>query len=163
MTTVVRPPSQPANVRLATIEAVPLSTERVQAAVMDPRAGGIALFVGVVRDHDHGRTVASLTYEAHPTAQEQLAQVAAEVAALPDVVAVAAQHRAGPLQVGDLAVVVAVSCAHRGDAFEAGRTLIDRIKGEVPIWKLQQFTDGTSEWVACHDSAGHQAAGEAGP
>lgn len=159
MTTVVGQASRPANVRLATIEDVPLSTERVQAAVMDPQAGGIALFVGVVRDHDHGRAVASLTYEAHPSAAAQLAQIAAEVAATPDVVAVAAQHRVGPLQVGDLAVVVAVSCAHRGDAFEAGRTLIDRIKGEVPIWKLQQFTDGTSEWVACHDSAGQDSHG----
>ncbi len=154
MTTVERQASRPANVRLATIEHAPLSLEHVQAAVMDPQAGGIAVFVGVVRDHDHGRAVTALTYEAHPSAASRLAQVAAEVAAMPDVVAVAAQHRVGPLVVGDLAVVAAVSCAHRGDAFEAGRVLIDRIKGEVPIWKWQQFTDGTSEWVACHDEAG---------
>ena len=63
----------------------------------------------------------------------------------------AAEHRVGPLGIGDLAVVVAVSCAHRGDAFEAARLLIDRVKSEVPIWKWQQFADGTSEWVSCTD------------
>lgn len=136
---------------MARVSAEPLSVERMERAVADRRAGGTALFVGTVRDHDHGQRVGALTYEAHPSATTVMAAVAAEVAAAPHVIAVAAEHRIGPLQIGDLAVVVAVSCAHRGDAFEAGRLLIDRIKSEVPIWKWQQFLDGSSEWVAATD------------
>lgn len=143
--------SETGEVRLAAISDQPLSVERVERAVADPRSGGTALFVGAVRSHDHGRVVTALTYEAHPSAGEAIAAVAAAVAAEPRVVAVAAEHRVGPLGIGDLAVVVAVSCAHRGDAFEAARRLIDRVKSEVPIWKWQQFADGTSEWVSCTD------------
>ena len=134
---------------LVGVQDTPVSVDVVRAAVADSRAGGIALFVGVVRDHDDGRAVTSLSYEAHPSAAHRMNDVAADVAAMPDVVAVAAVHRTGDLVVGDVAVVVAVSCAHRGDAFVACRTLIDRIKDEVPIWKHQQFADGTAEWVAC--------------
>ncbi len=150
MTTVARPTTAPP-VRVAAMTDRPLEVGRLADAVSDPRAGGTALFVGSVRDHDHGRSVTALTYEAHPTADAELRRVAQEVASLPDVIAVAAEHRVGPLQIGDLAVVVAVSCAHRGDAFHAGRVLIDRIKAEVPIWKHQLFADGSSEWVACTD------------
>jgi molybdopterin synthase catalytic subunit len=139
----------PARVRLAAISEMPLSVVAVQDAVADDQAGATAVFVGMVRDHDHGRSVAALTYEAHPSAAAEIARVAAEVAAQPGVLAVAAVHRVGPLAIGDLAVVVAVSCGHRGDAFAATRELIDRVKAEVPIWKHQTFTDGSSEWVAC--------------
>ena len=141
-------------VRLAGVTSEPLSVDRITAAVADDRSGASAVFVGAVRNHDHGREVTVLTYEAHPTAGQQIAQIATEIAALPHVVAVAAQHRTGELVVGDLAVVVAVSTAHRSDAFEAARLLIERIKAEVPIWKLQQFVDGDSEWVACHTEPG---------
>ena len=147
-------------VRVAEMTAAPLAVARMERAVADPRSGGTALFVGTVRDHDHGRSVRALTYEAHPSAEQVLRRVATEVAGEPDVVAVAAAHRTGPLAIGDLAVVVAVSCAHRGDAFEAGRALIDRIKAEVPIWKLQEFTDGTSEWVSCAEQIPAGAAGD---
>lgn len=138
-------------VRLAEISDQPLSVVAVERAVADDRSGATGLFVGTVRDHDHGRPVTTLTYEAHPSAAEVMARVAADVAAQPEVLAVAAVHRVGTLQIGDLAVVVAVSCGHRGDAFDATRELIDRIKAEVPIWKHQLFADGTSEWVACTD------------
>lgn len=134
-------------VRLLAIRAEPLSVDEVAAAVADPRAGGVAVFVGAVRDHDGGRGVAALTYSAHPTADRELARVAEAVAELPDVVAVAAVHAVGDLAVGDLAVVVAVSCAHRGDAFDACRRLIDDLKEQVPIWKHQVFADGSQEWV----------------
>lgn len=136
-------------VRLARVTDQPLSVDGVLAAVADRRAGASAVFVGTVRDHDGGREVARLSYQAHPSADRVIAEVAAAVAALPQVVAVAAEHRVGDLAIGDLAVVVAVSCAHRGDAFELARRLIDRVKHEVPIWKLQEFTDGSSEWVSC--------------
>ncbi len=89
-----------------------------------------------------------LAYSAHPSALEQLRQIAYEVAAGVPVVAVAAIHRVGELAIGDAAVIVAVSAVHRGEAFEACRLLIDRLKHEVPIWKHQTFTDGTAEWVA---------------
>ena len=88
-----------------------------------------------------------LEYSAHPSAVQRLAEVAAEVAEEFDVVAVAAVHRIGVLAIGDAAVVSAVSAAHRGTAFEASRALIDRLKERVPIWKHQQFADGTEEWV----------------
>ena len=125
----------------------PLSVDEVRAAVADPAAGGVALFLGAVRDHDHGRGVMRLSYSAHPSAGTELRRVAEKVAASFDVLALAAVHRVGELAVGDLAVVVAVACAHRGEAFEACRTLIDDLKHSVPIWKQQWFSDGDSEWV----------------
>lgn len=133
---------------LLDIRDEPLQVEECLAFVADPSAGGVDLFLGVVRDDDGGRGVTSLEYSAHPSAVEQLSQIAHEVAAGVPVVAVAAIHRVGKLAIGDAAVVVAVSAVHRGEAFDACRTLIDRLKHEVPIWKHQMFTDGTAEWVA---------------
>jgi molybdopterin synthase catalytic subunit len=124
-----------------------LSVDEVLKAVADPAAGGIVLFTGVVRDHDHGRDVRQLSYSAHPTAAEQLRRVCAEVAGAHDVTAIAAVHRVGDLAIGDLAVVVAVSCPHRAEAFIACRALIDQLKETVPVWKHQLFGDGESEWV----------------
>jgi molybdopterin synthase catalytic subunit len=134
-------------IRLAELRDSPLSVDEVQAAVMDPAAGGIALFVGTVRDHDQGSDVVSLSYSAHPSAAAELRRVAEKVAASYSVRALAAVHRVGDLRVGDLAVVVAVACDHRGEAFEACRHLIDELKAVVPIWKHQQLADGQSEWV----------------
>ena len=135
-------------VRLAELRDTPLSVDEVRAAVADPGAGGIALFAGTVRDHDRGRQVTRLSYTAHPSAAAELRIVAEKVAADFDVRALAAVHRVGELDVGDLAVVVAVACSHRAEAFQACRTLIDNLKHSVPIWKHQQFSDGTSEWVS---------------
>lgn len=134
-------------VRLLDVRDEPLDVAEVIAAVADPGAGGLNVFVGAVRDHDGGQGVTRLDYSAHPTALERLAEVAAEVAAEFEVTAVAAVHRTGTLAIGDLAVVSAVSAAHRGQAFEASRALIDRLKERVPIWKHQVFEDGTEEWV----------------
>jgi molybdopterin synthase catalytic subunit len=134
-------------VRLAELRDTPLSVDEVRAAVTDPGAGGIALFVGTVRDNDRTRGVTRLSYSAHPSAPAELRTVAEKVAADFDVRALAAVHRVGDLDVGDLSVVVAVSCPHRAEAFEACRTLIDNLKASVPIWKHQRFADGTSEWV----------------
>jgi molybdopterin synthase catalytic subunit len=134
-------------VRLLAIRETPLSVDEVFAAVGDSSAGGTALFVGTVRDHDGGTDVARLGYSSHPTAEAELRRVAEKVAADFPVRALAAVHRVGDLEVGDLAVVVAVSCPHRAEAFDACRRLIDDLKHEVPIWKHQSFTDGTEEWV----------------
>ena len=139
----------PDPIRLVEIRDTPLSVDEIYRAVGDDAAGGIALFVGTVRDHDGGQDVAALG-SCHPSAQDELRRVAEKVVAGFPVRALAAVHRVGELKVGDLAVVVAVSCAHRGEAFDACRKLIDDLKHEVPIWKHQRFSDGTEEWVgAC--------------
>lgn len=134
-------------IRLAELREAPLSVEEVRAAVEDPAAGGVALFAGAVRDNDGGRPVARLSYSAHPTAASRLRQVAEKVAADHDALAVAAVHRVGDLEIGDLAVVVAAACPHRAEAFAACKALIDQLKHDVPIWKHQFFADGSSEWV----------------
>jgi len=134
-------------IRLAEVRSTPLSVDEVREAVADPAAGGIALFAGAVRDHDHGKEVTALSYSAHPAAADELRQVAARIAERFDIRAVAAVHRTGDLQIGDLAVVVAVSSGHRATAFDACRALIDELKQTVPIWKHQRFAGGASEWV----------------
>ena len=134
-------------VRLVDLRDSPLSVDEVLAALDDPSAGGLTLFVGRVRDHDHGKGVTGLDYSAHPTAMASLQQVCDRVAAAHDISALAAVHRVGRLEVGDLAVIVAAAAAHRGQAFAAARDLIDTLKAEVPVWKHQGFTDGSEEWV----------------
>lgn len=144
-------------VRLVSLRNTPLSVDELLDAVSDPTAGGQALFVGTVRDHDGGREVDSLSYTAHPTASVVLWEVALRTAGATDVVAVAAAHRLGHLEVGEVAVVVAVSAAHRAEALGACQRLIDDLKAEVPIWKHQRFADGTSEWVGIATGAGEVA------
>ena len=120
-----------------------------ERAVTDRRAGAVVSFQGVVRDHDHGRGVTLLEYEGHPTAEAVLREVAAEIAADPDVYAVAVSHRVGSLRIGDVALVASVCTAHRAAAFAACARLVDEAKARLPIWKRQVFDDGTDEWVNC--------------
>ena len=134
-------------VRLIDIRETELSVDEVRAAVAGPGAGGVALFAGAVRDTDHDQGVTGLSYSAHPSAGAELRRVAEMIAEKFNVLGVATVHRVGDLAIGDLAVVAAVACAHRGEAFDACRELIDALKASVPIWKHQRFTDGTSEWV----------------
>jgi molybdopterin synthase catalytic subunit len=134
-------------VRLIDVRAAELSLDEVRAAVADPAAGGIALFAGAVRDSDHDRQVTGLSYSAHPSAAGELRRVAEVIAEKFRVTGIAAVHRVGDLAIGDLAVVVAVSCPHRAEALDACRALIDELKATVPIWKHQRFADGASEWV----------------
>lgn len=134
-------------VRLLAMRDEPLSVDEVLAAVRDPGAGGTCVFVGTVRDVDGGRGVRELDYTAHPSVTDVLRDVAYGVAADVPVRALAAVHRIGDLAVGDVAVVVAASAPHRGEAFDACRLLIDELKKRVPIWKHQLFDDGTQEWV----------------
>ena len=134
-------------IRLIGIKDTPLSVDEVLRAVSDRGAGGIALFVGTVRDEDHERAVPRLSYSAHPSVESELRRVMEKVAADYPVRALAAVHRTGDLEIGDLAVVVAAACPHRAEAFEACRRLIDDLKAQVPIWKHQVFADGDAEWV----------------
>ncbi|HEU4811245.1 MAG TPA: molybdenum cofactor biosynthesis protein MoaE [Nocardioides sp.] len=133
--------------RLVDLRETPLDVAEVVAALDDDAAGGLTLFVGRVRDHDGGRGVDGLDYSAHPTALERLTEVCERVAEQYDVHGIAAVHRTGTLAIGDIAVIVATTASHRGEAFAASRTLIDTLKAEVPIWKHQRFDDGGDEWV----------------
>jgi molybdopterin synthase catalytic subunit len=151
----------PAVLRRCALRTEPLDVTGLLALTSDRSAGGQALFIGSVRDHDEpcGHTGASingrrgpvvaLEYEAHPGAQDVLQRLALQVAAGPGLRAVVVEHRLGRLTVGEAAVVVAVSADHRGEAFDACRTLIDELKATVPIWKRQTYADGTSDWVGC--------------
>lgn len=131
----------------AEVSDAPLSLSEYADAVADPAAGATVTFAGVVRDHDGGRGVTGLDYEAHPSAGAVVTQVAAEVAGYPGVIAVAVSHRYGSLAVGDIALAAAVSAAHRRAAFDACAALVDLVKQRIPIWKRQSFTDGSDEWV----------------
>lgn len=139
--------SNHAVVRLVDLREEPLDVSEVVGLLDDAAAGALTLFVGRVRDHDHGRGVGGLDYSAHPTALDRLREVADKVARDHDVLGVAAVHRVGTLQIGDIAVIVATTSAHRDDSFRASRALIDVLKAEVPVWKHQRFDDGTDEWV----------------
>jgi molybdopterin synthase catalytic subunit len=136
-------------VAIAQVLDVPLDLAAHEKAVAEARAGAVVSFQGVVRDHDDGRGVTLLEYEGHPTAEAILREVAAEIAADPEVYAVAVSHRIGRLAIGDVALVASVSTAHRAAAFAACARLVDEVKARLPIWKRQVFTDGTDEWVNC--------------
>lgn len=126
----------------------PLDPEAIIAELSHPSAGAVVDFRGVVRDHDRGRGVVRLQYEAHPRAGAVLQEVVEDVVSRhPATIAAAAYHRIGTLGVGDIALVAAVASAHRVDAFALIVELVDAIKAHVPIWKHQVFTDGTDEWV----------------
>ncbi|WP_308796942.1 molybdenum cofactor biosynthesis protein MoaE [Agromyces silvae] len=129
------------------VSAEPLDLASHLAAVSDPHAGAIANFVGVVRDHDPaaGGRVILLEYQAHPDAGRILEELATRFAT--DGARVAVSHRVGRLGVGDLALVCAVSTAHRADAFDRCRALVEAIKAELPIWKRQHTADGDATWV----------------
>lgn len=131
------------------VTEAPLEVAALERAVADPGAGAVVSFAGVVRDHDHGRPVTRLEYEAHPSAEAVLAEVAAEVAADPEVRGIAVSHRVGPLAIGDVALAAAVATAHRSAGFAACARLVDEVKGRLPVWKRQVFADGTDEWVNC--------------
>lgn len=116
--------------------------------VLHQAAGAVVGFVGMVRDHDDGRSVTRLEYSAHPSAQQVLADVAAGISnASHGVRAIAVSHRVGTLDIGDAALVVAVAADHRRAAFETCALLVDTVKERLPVWKHQLFADGSDEWV----------------
>lgn len=135
--------------RVASIRVTegPVAAEPLAAAVAAPEAGAVATFAGVVRNHHGGRPVAYLEYEAYvPMAEMELRAVAEAACARFDIIAIAAHHRHGRLQIGEVAVAIAVSAAHRDAAFDALRFAIDTLKARVPIWKRETGPDGDF-WV----------------
>jgi len=126
----------------------PLSPDAITAQVDDPAAGGIVMFSGVVRNQTDGRPVKFLEYEAHaPMAEAKMREIGDAIRARwAGVRRVAMLHRVGRLEIGEASVLIAVSAAHRGDAFEACRYAIDTLKRTVPVWKKEHFEDG-EVWV----------------
>jgi molybdopterin synthase catalytic subunit len=143
----IREAEASAEVVLADIRESPLSVDEVLDAVRHPRAGGIATFIGVVRERDRDRNVDALDYTAHPSAPQILRELAERLATGGDVIRLAVVHRVGHLEIGDIAVVVAVSAVHRAAALDVCRELIDAVKAMVPIWKHQVYEGGSDEWV----------------
>ncbi|MBX3227159.1 MAG: molybdenum cofactor biosynthesis protein MoaE [Labilithrix sp.] len=136
----------------ASIREEPLSVDEALSLVRRPEAGGEAVFVGVVRNTSDGRAVTRLEYSAYASmAVKEMDRIAAEIEREVPESRVAVMHRTGSLAVGDAAVVCAASAPHRGEAFEACRLLIDRIKERVPIWKREIGPDGEA-WVGWEDA-----------
>lgn len=134
-------------VRVALLSAEPLDVAAHLDAVEEPTAGAVTTFIGRVRDHDPDAStpVIALEYSAHPDAESTLRRIAAD--AIGDTGSiVAVSHRIGRLEVGDIAVVIAVASPHRAEAFEVCRGVIEAIKRELPVWKRQVEADGTTAW-----------------
>lgn len=134
----------------------PESPEQLRALVEDPSSGGYVAFEGWVRDHNDGQRVRRLEYEAYESlGVKEGERIVAEAIERYGVAAARCVHRLGELQIGDLAVWVGVSSAHRDEAFAACRYIIDEVKHRVPIWKKEYYVDGDSGWVNCERCAEH--------
>jgi molybdenum cofactor synthesis domain-containing protein len=143
------PSAEPADAVLrAVVTEDPLDVEEHARLVARSAAGAVVSFSGVVRDHDGGRGVQALEYTSHPSAGKVITRVARQIAtAHPDVLALAVSHRIGSLTIGDSALACAVAAPHRTAAFVACAALVDEVKLQLPIWKRQEFADGTEQWV----------------
>jgi molybdopterin synthase catalytic subunit len=138
------------------LRSTPLELGVLVARVVSPARGGVACFLGTVRNHQADRPVARLEYSAYGSmAEVECARIVAEAADRWDC-AIALEHRIGMLEVGDTAIAIAAASAHRGEAFAACRYVIEEVKRRVPIWKREFFEDGSVEWV------GSGAAGQVG-
>ncbi|AKE42242.1 molybdenum cofactor biosynthesis protein [Corynebacterium kutscheri] len=126
-----------------------IDVSALSAAVEDARAGALVTFAGIVRNHDHGKSVSSIEYVSHPSAEETMRELVAEFASREDIHAIVAQHRIGTLEIGGIALYVAVSTSHRKEAFEYCHEFVDKVKQSLPIWKKQFFPDGSYEWSLC--------------
>jgi molybdopterin synthase catalytic subunit len=126
----------------------PIDTAGLLAAVSTRQAGAVVLFLGTVREMTGQRRTLALDYECYrQMAEKKLAELEAEARRRWPIVECAIVHRLGHLELGEASVAVAVSTPHRQDAFEAGKWLIDTLKEVVPIWKRENWSDGTTEWV----------------
>jgi molybdopterin synthase catalytic subunit len=125
----------------------PLDIQAILGSVMDPSAGGVDLFIGTTRDNSRGKKVLYLEYETYrPMALRLMNRIVQEAREKWDVRSISVEHRIGKVGIGEASVVVAVSAAHRKEAFEACRFVIDALKKDVPIWKKEHFVDG-EVWV----------------
>ncbi len=134
------------NSSLAIVTEAPIDEAALRDSVLGPSAGALVSFSGIVRNHDHGQSIRSLDYQAHPSAQRVIEECCARVVASTGL-RVAAAHRIGSLQIGEVALFAVAAAAHRKEAFDACEELVEAIKHGIPIWKRQWFTDGVSEWV----------------
>lgn len=130
----------------SSITAEPIDAEAIEGFVTAAEQGALVTFRGIVRNHDNGLAVTALEYQAHPDAERFLEECCQTVAAATGL-AVAAAHRVGHLEVGEVALVASVAAPHRAEAFAACERLVDLIKASVPIWKRQHLADGATEWV----------------
>jgi molybdopterin synthase catalytic subunit len=132
---------------MAHLTSEPITVDPLIQAVLSPSRGGVATFLGIVRDHHAGQSVVELDYEAYgPMAEAECSRIVAEAEAKWPV-RVAVQHRVGRLVIGDTAVAIAAAGAHRDEAFEACRYVIEELKRRVPIWKRERYSDGSEAWV----------------
>ena len=130
------------------LTAEPIDHAALTEAVRRPDCGAVVTFLGTVRDLTDGKVTVALDYEAYPgMAEKKMAEIEADTRARWTVGDLVMIHRLGHLDVGEVSVAVAVSCPHRGEAFAAGRHAIDRLKELVPIWKKENWADGSTEWV----------------
>jgi molybdopterin synthase catalytic subunit len=130
------------------LSETPLDLAALRRGLDHPASGAIASFEGVVRNHNQGRSVLRLGYQAYAElALREGAQIIAQARAQFDVHAIACTHRIGVLEIGEVAVWAGASAAHRDAAFAACRWLIDEVKRRVPIWKQEHYADGVSEWL----------------
>ncbi len=133
----------------AVVTDAPVHIAELSKLVTNPQSGAVVTFCGDVRNHDGGKEVASLLYEIHPSAPEQIKLIAESIIDRFEIEKVAVAHRYGNIAIGETAFAVAVSAAHRQAAFDACAAIVDEVKAKLPIWKHQKFTDGSDEWVNC--------------
>ena len=133
----------------AVVTDAPVHIQELSKLVANAHSGAVVTFCGDVRDHDGGKEVASLLYEIHPSAPEQIKVITQSVIGRFEIEKVAVAHRYGEIPIGETAFAVAVSAAHRQAAFDACAAIVDEVKAKLPIWKHQKFTDGSDEWVNC--------------
>jgi molybdopterin synthase catalytic subunit len=135
------------------LTTTPIDVNELIGQVQSPERGGFASFLGTVRNHHAGREVLRLDYHAYePMAEAECARIVAEAESRWPV-AVALRHRVGALEIGETAVAVVAAAAHRAEAFVACRHVIEELKRRVPIWKREQFADGTVGWVGAGETA----------
>lgn len=138
-----------------------LNSDAAVAAVADPAAGAVNVFHGIVRNENKGRSVDHLVYDAYPSmAEKVMRQIAEEAIKRFALRGCAVLHRTGRLEIGETSLLIAVSCGHRGESFEAGHWLVNEVKKRIPVWKKEVWSDG-EEWIEGPESLGLQQAPEA--
>ena len=138
------------------ISTTPLNSLDLREGLSSNSAGAFNSFEGWVRDHNEGKSVLALEYEAYEAlCQKEAQNIFKETQEKFDIIAAKCIHRIGKLNIGDMAVWVGVIAQHRDDSFKACRYIIDEVKHRLPIWKKEYYVDGNSDWVKCESCAAH--------